>query len=140
MAHAEDSVFQVAHEVLGDSFDEDIVMSLHGMAGLGISISSGVPGQVDGESFHSQFATELLISFADEDITSCNPYPGGSTQQRLCGTTNVQGRYVNGSAQPCSVPANENSGRFIHLEQSLEVRQHYDEIVEDLDALLPEAL
>jgi hypothetical protein len=139
MAHVEDSVFQVAHEALSSIFEEDIVMSLHGMSGLGISISSGVLGQVADDSFHSLFATELLLSFADEDITSCNPYPGGSTQQRLCGTTNVQGRFVNGSESPCDTPAEEISGRFIHLEQSLEVRQQYDEIIEDLDALLPES-
>jgi len=139
MAHVEDSVFQVAHEALSSLFDEDIVMSLHGMSGLGISISSGVLGQVEDDSFHSLFATELLLSFADEDITSCNPYPGGSTQQRLCGTTNAQGRFVNGSESPCDTPAEEISGRFIHLEQSLEVRQQYDEIIEDLDALLPES-
>jgi hypothetical protein len=137
MAHAAGSIFQVAHEVFVDTFPEDIVMSLHGMSGFGISISSGVLGQVEDDSFHSQFATLLLFSFADEDITSCNPYPGGSTQQRLCGTTNIQGRYVNGSEEPCNTSADEISGRFIHLEQSLEVRENYDEIIEDLDELLP---
>jgi len=138
MAHVTDSVFQVAHEAFSDAFPDDIVLSLHGMAGLGISISAGVLGQVEDDSFQSQFAMQLLLSFADEDITSCNPYPGGSTQQRLCGTTNLQGRYVNGSESPCDTSADVISGRFIHLEQSLEVRQNYDEIIEDLDGLLPE--
>ena len=137
MAHAIETVYQVAHEEISDAFPDDIVLSLHGMAGLGISISAGVLGQVPDDSFQSQFATQLLLSFADEDITSCNPYPGGSTQQRLCGTTNLQGRYVNGSESPCDTSAEEISGRFIHLEQSIEVRENYDEIIEDLDGLLP---
>ena len=136
MAHAKDSIFQLAHEVFSDAFPEDVVLSLHGMSGLGISISSGVLGQVEDDSFHSQFATQLLLAFADEDITSCNPYPGGSTQQRLCGTSNIQGRYVNGSPEPCNTSAEDISGRFIHLEQSIEVRQNYDEVVEALDGLL----
>ena len=36
---------------------------------------------------------------------------------RLIATTNVQGRLLNGSSDPCSLSASRNSGRFIHLEQ-----------------------
>ncbi|MEE2828052.1 MAG: hypothetical protein VX498_02595 [Myxococcota bacterium] len=137
MAHSVDTVYQVAHEVFADTFPEDTVLSLHGMAGDGISLSSGVSGPVAPDSMHAQLGTLLLLSFADADITSCNSFPGASVQQRLCGSTNVQGRHVNGSSEPCDTPAEEISGRFLHLEQDAEVRQNYDEIIEDLDELLP---
>ena len=36
---------------------------------------------------------------------------------RLRGFTNTQGRFINGSANPCNTSANATSGRFIHVEQ-----------------------
>jgi hypothetical protein len=36
---------------------------------------------------------------------------------RLRGFSNTQGRFINGSSNPCSVSASATSGRFIHLEQ-----------------------
>ncbi len=36
---------------------------------------------------------------------------------RLRGFTNTQGRFINGSANPCNTSASETSGRFIHIEQ-----------------------
>ncbi|MBK8664196.1 MAG: hypothetical protein IPN18_21305 [Ignavibacteriales bacterium] len=36
---------------------------------------------------------------------------------RLAGQTNVQGRYLNNSLDPCSSSASVSSGRFLHLEQ-----------------------
>jgi len=36
---------------------------------------------------------------------------------RLLGTTNVQGRLINGSPAPCTLAASSATGRFLHLEQ-----------------------
>ena len=36
---------------------------------------------------------------------------------RLIGFTNVQGREINGSANPCSTNADASTGRFLHVEQ-----------------------
>ena len=53
---------------------------------------------------------------------SCNQ-AGGPT--RLCATTNIQGRFVNGSTDVCRQGVATVSGteRFIHLEQSCALRQ-----------------
>lgn len=40
-----------------------------------------------------------------------------TTWNKLTGTTNVQGRMINGSLNPCGNSASVNSGRFLHIEQ-----------------------
>ncbi|MFQ5768906.1 MAG: LamG-like jellyroll fold domain-containing protein [bacterium] len=37
---------------------------------------------------------------------------------RLLGTTNMQGRYINGIASPCNTSASSTTGRFLHVEQA----------------------
>lgn len=53
------------------------------------------------------------------------------------GTLNVQGRYTNGSPDPCRRPARQSSGRFIHVEQSYNTR-HEERTL--LNRLIAEAL
>ncbi len=36
---------------------------------------------------------------------------------RLIGLVNTQGRYINGSVDPCAEAGEINSGRFLHIEQ-----------------------
>lgn len=45
------------------------------------------------------------------------------------GTQNTQGRYTNGSRDPCRTQATVNSGRFVHLEQSYNVRMNHADLV-----------
>ena len=37
---------------------------------------------------------------------------------RLLGTTNMQGRYINGVASPCNTSSSSTTGRFLHVEQA----------------------
>jgi hypothetical protein len=37
---------------------------------------------------------------------------------RLLGTTNTQGRLINGSPDPCDTPASSATGNFVHIEQA----------------------
>lgn len=58
------------------------------------------------------------------NVKVCDYSPPGACD--LCGTTNLQARYSNGStANPCqkSAPSPTNVERFIHVEQSPSIRQ-----------------
>lgn len=46
MAHVVGSAFQAAHQVLSAAFATDWVVSLHGMAGAGASLSNGTTGAI----------------------------------------------------------------------------------------------
>ena len=121
-AHVVDSTFQRAHEVVYDRFPEPVVISLHGMRRDGISLSNGTTQAVDPDSPVATLATSLLEAFPDETITTCNGYEGANREIHLCGTTNTQGRYANGSADACEDAAGQAMGRFVHMEQSRSVR------------------
>ena len=137
MAHSADTIFQVAHELFADLFEEDQVLSLHGMSGDGISLSNGTIDPTDADSPEGRLAAALAGTFPGEYVTVCNEHDGATLDQRLCGGTNVQGRYVNGSATPCTQEAPAASHRFWHLEQSLDVREEADEVIEAIGSVLP---
>ena len=138
MAHSEDTVYQVAHELFADLFEQDPVLSLDGMAGEGISLSNGTTDPTDADSSEALLAQALADAFPGEYVTVCNEHDDATLDQRFCGTTNVQGRYVNGSATPCTQPAAAASHRFWHLEQSLEVRENAGAVVEAIDSVIGE--
>jgi hypothetical protein len=137
MAHATETVFQVAHELFSDLFEDDLVVNLHGMGGAGISVSNGTTDPTDGDSVEARLALALEQAFPGEDVTTCNDFDGGSHDERLCGATNVQGRYVNGSSDACDQAASSASHRFVHLEQSQAVRSQPDVVAEAIGSVLP---
>ncbi|MCV6604007.1 MAG: hypothetical protein OIF34_01785, partial [Porticoccaceae bacterium] len=60
------------------------------------------------------------------------------------GTLNTQGRFTNGSSSPCGQAATTSSRRFIHIEQSFDIRMSEgsrqimtDHIVEAVEAFFP---
>ncbi|MEM6930491.1 MAG: hypothetical protein AAF602_26375, partial [Myxococcota bacterium] len=77
MAHVVDSIFQVAHEVLLASFPDDLVISVHGMAGDGVSLSDGPTAPTTAQSVVARLAGALATELPDQidGITSCNDYP-----------------------------------------------------------------
>ena len=137
MAHSGDTVFQVAHELLSDLFEEDRVVSLHGMAGDGISVSNGTTEPTDADSPEALLAAALTAAFPGEYVTVCNEHDGATLDLRLCGGTNVQGRYVNGSAAPCTQEPPGASHRFWHIEQSLDVRGDADLVIQAVGSVVP---
>jgi len=122
MAHSMHSFFQVVHEYLTLRYDLAWILSLHGMSDDGVSISDGTNHALGKESAAARVGLALMDDFPEEYVSSCNAWEGARVEHRLCGTTNVQGRFVNGSKSPCTDEAPKSSGRFIHLEQSLSVR------------------
>jgi len=137
VAHFDDSIFHAAHVFFSETFGDDWVLSLHGFSESGISVSDGTPVDLPEDAAAARVGAALQAAFPEEPVTSCNPYPGAVVEDRRCGTTNVQGRHLNGAPDACAEPATQSSGRFVHLEQSLEVRQQYgDRVAEAIDAAL----
>lgn len=119
MAYSIDTVFQVAHELLSDAFEQDWVLAIDGMADAGASLDDGLAGEAVPGS-----AVDLLAdALADEltDVTSCNAGTSVPREARTCGRNNLQGRYVNGAGQACTSEPGGSGGRFVHVAVSAEV-------------------
>jgi hypothetical protein len=142
MAHVENSFFHRAHQTLSALHSSDLIIGLHGMKDGGASISDGTKLPTSAGSPVARSAAELAKAFVGsplsaEPITTCNPYPGApAVADRLCGTTDVQGRHTNGSANPCTQAASASSGRFLHLEQSPALRDRPDLVAIALQAVV----
>ena len=136
MAHVVDTAFQAAHEALVERFPTDWVVSVHGMGASGVSLSNGTTSPSAEDAAVAALGIALMAELPDEQITSCNEWPGAVVEQRLCGTTNMQGRLVNGSADPCAA-AGSAPGRFVHMEQSTAVRAATDEVIAAFLSALP---
>ena len=130
MAHSSHSFFQVMHEFLSLRYQQDWIFSLHGMSDDGISISDGTTFSIEKDTAPAQLGAAFQRVFPNEYISSCNPYDGATVEYRLCGTTNIQGRFVNGANRPCMEPAQKSSGRFIHMEQSRSIRNQNTKVAE----------
>jgi hypothetical protein len=120
-AHATNSIFHAAHVALAESFATHAVVSVHGMAGDGISLSDGTTDPVEADSPVTRAAMGLEAA-GFTGVTACNDGAGVTRETRLCGTDNVQGRHLNGAPDACAADADSSSKRFLHLEQSPEVR------------------
>lgn len=125
LAHNDNTIYQWVHEKIADKYSNDWVVSIHGKSGSGTIVSNGTTCSI-AESTPAALLVSAIEADADlsnEGIKTCNFYPGApKTTRELCGTTNVQGRYVNNSVNACAKSATSTTHRFIHLEQSSEVR------------------
>jgi hypothetical protein len=137
MAHATDTSFQIAHEVLSTEHAADWIVSVHGMGDLGASLSDGTNMATTVDAPVALLVAAMIAQFPAEQITTCNAHTGAVFNERLCGTTNTQGRFTNGSNATCTVGATAASGRFIHMEQSSEVRAAADSVVAAFDQVVP---
>lgn len=137
MAHQPASAFQVIHETLADLYPSTVVVSLHGMAGAGVIVSDGTGNPVTETSPVARLAEALKETYPDESVATCNLYPGADIETLLCGITNTQGRYLNGSPDVCTIPGTISSDRFIHLEQSRAVRSNPEPLYEAFDRVIP---
>jgi hypothetical protein len=136
MAHVTESTFQAAHEALAEAHPADWVLSVHGMSGDGVSLSDGTTLPGDGSSAAARVGVAMVAALPEEYVTSCNDWPGAVVDARLCGTTNTQGRHVNGAADPCEDAATAAAGRFVHMEQSPAVRGQQGAVIGALRAAL----
>jgi hypothetical protein len=135
MAHTERSVYHVAHMALAEHFQDDWVLQLHGMAASGVSVSDGTSLSTTPLSPSARVA--LALSKAFSGVTTCNAFKGVASRNHMCGTSNTQGRHLNGSSKACTQEGDGTSGRFIHLEQSSTVRKQPAKVADVLSTVLP---
>ena len=131
MAHFVASVFQITHEAVSEYASQIYSLSIHGHNRPeceDIFISSGLSGGSKQMLFDLKFNlnnTGLTVAVAGDSSSHCP----------LVGSTNVQGRFINGSAQPCTVPGVTPTGYFIHIEQSRLVRDNSSEYSKLIEAI-----
>jgi hypothetical protein len=133
-AHSPATLFHVAHQVLTSAWPQAVVLSLHGMrtddkgVKTSVVLSNGIRGPDDAKSTAASRLRKKLASALPDDgaVVSCNiPEDKIYKFRRLCGTTNVQGRLVNGDNDVCHRSVTHGTGRFIHLEQDRRVRDPF---------------
>lgn len=104
-------------------------IQFHGMGtsscvGVDVYITHGRNTAPQGSDPISDLKTNFLAAIPDSwNITVT--VPGDSPSCNLTGTTNVQGRLLNGvtSGSECGTAANAYSGQFIHIEQKRDIRR-----------------
>jgi hypothetical protein len=117
MAHAVATPFQVAHEVFTERFPEMVAVSLHGNGREScetVFLSNGVDEAV------TPTLRSLQQALSGRGVQVGVP---GRSACPLVGSTNVQGRFTNGSSQPCTEAATQATGIFIHIEQRRAFRE-----------------
>lgn len=119
-AHVVNSTFQKTTQVMDSLINNLIVLQLHGFTKLQtdphIILSNGTKLAPSGTDFVSLLKDKLIEQYSD---TLTFKIPHIDTEwDRLNGTTNTQGRFINGSSNPCNNSASSANGRFLHMEQS----------------------
>lgn len=157
-AHAVKHLFQVAHEVADNRLGAPLFVQLHG---FGLEGFDELLAECGGTATVGSLDLLVNISdgFRDTSANGAGAPPGGSFARilndtvneegtiRAClynqdtsiygGTSNVQGRYTNDSVDACTEHAAQSRGRFLHLEQSYDVRTHQRAL---MNSLITEAM
>ena len=120
MAHVVKSAFHITHESLFDHDPDLIAIQNHGFAETSsdpdMIISNGTRTTPTGHDYVR--ALRDAFTFIDPSLT----YKIGHLDlswTRLLGTSNTQGRSINGSGSPCDIAPASATGRFIHIEQAV---------------------
>lgn len=117
-AHNTDGAFQFTTFILDSLISEVIVIQLHGFSKTesdpALILSNGVKA-APSTDYLTNIKSNLL---AVDDTLTFKIYHIDTTWTKLTGTTNSQGRLLNGSNNPCGQSASLNSGRFLHIEQA----------------------
>lgn len=116
-AHNSNNCFQTTSDKLHDDLSTSVLIQLHGftkqMGDPDVILSNGTTFNPSGTDYANDFKTHLAAT--DGSLTFEVAHIDNWT--RLIGTTNTQGRYINGENVPCTNAASAATGRFVHLEQ-----------------------
>ena len=117
MAHNTNTIFQKTTEILFNNISNSVFIQLHGFSKKStdpyVILSNGT-NITPTTDYAAMLKTALLA--ADNSLTFKIAHIDTSWD-RLRGFTNTQGRFINGSVNPCNTAATATSGRFIHVEQ-----------------------
>ncbi|MGB1131004.1 MAG: lamin tail domain-containing protein [Haloferula sp.] len=150
MAHAPASLFQAAHVVLENHFDQTVSLNFHGMADdsddADVVISNGTSDTWIGNSLSRDLAfrmNEIILADDPMDLRYAVSHQEPGEDPNLSGSTNTQGRATNGSTNTCTVAATTAIflERFIHLEADPDVRNgqssNWSFVTQALNDLIP---
>lgn len=136
VAHNPETLFHAAHEILAAQWPQAVVFSIHGFGKTRTApdtwavISDGGRGEggsADRLTRRLRDRLRVLLDGGDARAVACDD-PGDRRFgfARLCAATNVQGRHLNGSADTCRQSVEQASGRFLHIEQTLDLRDPFE--------------
>lgn len=124
VAHAVDSAFQAWSEGLLDTDPALIAVQNHGFGWTAgepeAYLSDGTPLPAAPDALVNRLAAELDLVLP-VGAASCN-LEADQGIATLCATVNTQGRHANQSVDACQEVPTAATGRFLHLEQSGELR------------------
>ncbi len=122
--HNTDLLYQQAHEFLAQAWPGSVFFSLHGMDRMNdtdVIISDGTVNVGDMDALPNRIRDKVRFGWGNSGgyVVSCQGADDGAVAyQNLCGTTNVQGRFLNQSPDACDSVATRSSGRFVHIAQT----------------------
>jgi len=115
--HMVNSAFQRTTEVMFDRLPNSVFVQLHGFdkepTDPYLIMSNGT-----NKTPQTDYVVLLRNALLAEDNSLTFKIPHIDVNwTRYAAFDNTQGRYINGSPSPCSVPATNTTGRFVHIEQ-----------------------
>jgi len=116
-AHNVDATLQRATEIVNTRFPGIIVIQNHGYTkdSTDVEMSNGTTSAPSGPDYLLPIRDSLQV--IDNSLVLRVSYiPPGVA---LTATNTVEGRYINGSSNPCNTSVSTANGRFIHIEQAL---------------------
>jgi len=134
-AHAVQTVFHAVHEQLVEDNPNMLVVSLHATKSEEFVVSDGTSNPVTTSVPILLFANQLAKNLPQSTINLCNDHSTvtqleysnlvnvSEDKRYICGATNVQGRHMNGAADPCRAKVHRDgqelkpSGKFLHIEE-----------------------
>lgn len=124
-AHAKDHPFQLAHIEIMRHYPSLKVVQLHQMKNsespYKVVVSTGLR-QFSKENLSNKLRTLLRGELRDSTPVSCNdPSDIEKGFRELCGHTNLQGRFLNGSDNACDEGGEFTSDKFLHVSQESRV-------------------
>ncbi|MEQ9265852.1 MAG: lamin tail domain-containing protein [Balneolaceae bacterium] len=135
MAHYDSTAFQIAHESIKELSTNVYAINLHGHANSSCEDVFLSSGRSDDPQTSLQSVRDSLIALnVDAAMT------GDGSSCTLAGTTNVQGRFINGSTNPADDQPESNTGFFFHVEQSQLIRRQmaqYKFVIEAFSKVIP---
>jgi hypothetical protein len=121
MPHFDQALFQVIHEEVTIRHPQLYSIQIHGhaqstcedffMSNGHATLSNPIVANIKNSLLASG---DVTAAVAGDGFSACN----------LVASTNVQGRFTNGSSYPCVQAVSSTTGYFIHIEQSYYVRSN----------------
>jgi len=135
VAHNTETLFHVAHEELAARYPQALVVSVHGFAkrpsapDTWVVLSDGGKEEGgDAGNLTRRLRDKLRANLdgGDARAVACDDLDDRRFNfPRLCAATNVQGRHLNGSSDACRQGIDRGTGRFLHVEQTREIRDTF---------------